>query len=98
MGDSDEHCCTEEFGRHFATEPSDAQLRDAQGHRIPIIGERTVHMEINGGSAQATFQVGPFSKNILFCWEVAGQGLRRCPVKAAWLLLGKSESQEATAE
>ena len=73
-GGSDEHCCTEEFGKHFATEPSDAQLRDAQGHRIPILGERTVHLDINGGSAKATFQVGPFSKNILS----AGKLLDKC--------------------
>ena len=89
-GGSDEHCCTEEFGRHFATEPSDAQLRDAQGHRIPIIGEKTVHMEINGGSAQATFQVGPFSKNILSAGKLLDKGYDVVLSKRHGCYLGKA--------
>ena len=81
-GGSDEHCCAEEFGKRFASEPSDAQLRDAQGHRIPITGEQTVHVDINMGVQKRLFRSDP-----LVSRQAVGQGLRR---GAARLLLEKS--------
>eukprot|EP00971_Amphidinium_carterae_P268713 5330628-Amphidinium_carterae.3 len=51
LGDSgsDEHCCPPSFGKKFGLEPCSGKLRNIQGKRICVHGQRSIPLETQDG-------------------------------------------------